>query len=72
MALQISKNVLKEDKNSTEERMAEQNEATRIEDNKNYCIFEKRICKYADKKDNIFDCVAKSDEETTCRNKTSN
>lgn len=33
----------------------------------NYCIFEKKICKFANNKGNCFECKAKSDEEMLCR-----
>jgi len=32
----------------------------------NYCIFEKKECKYAINKNGCFSCEAKSDEEMTC------
>lgn len=35
------------------------------QDNK-YCIFEKRICRFADKQGNIFTCKAKNDMEMVC------
>lgn len=37
------------------------------EDDNKYCIFEKRICRFADKQGNVFNCTAKSDEVMTCR-----
>lgn len=33
----------------------------------NYCIFEKRLCPYAKKEGNCFQCICPSDEEMTCR-----
>lgn len=38
------------------------------EDNK-YCIFEKRICRFANKNGNTFICTAKSDEAMVCKKK---
>lgn len=35
-------------------------------DNPKYCIFEKRICKYANKKGNTFSCEAPSDDDMPC------
>jgi predicted RNA-binding Zn-ribbon protein involved in translation (DUF1610 family) len=37
------------------------------EDDELYCIFEKRICRFARKKGNSFNCIAKSDNEMTCK-----
>lgn len=37
-------------------------------DNK-YCIFEKRICRFADKNGNIFNCNASYDAAMMCKNK---
>lgn len=34
----------------------------------NFCIFEKRRCKYANKVGDVFSCEAKSDEDMTCNN----
>lgn len=39
----------------------------RREDPPRWCIFEKRICQYANKKGPVFTCEAPSDEEMTCR-----
>lgn len=36
---------------------------------KNFCIFEKKICKFAQNKGSCFVCKAKSDEEMICRKK---
>lgn len=38
-----------------------------IKDNKNYCIFEKRLCRYANKNGICFTCDAPSDDDMTCR-----
>ena len=35
----------------------------------NYCIFEKRICTFARKRGNVFDCVAKTDRQMICNKK---
>lgn len=32
-----------------------------------WCIFEKRICKFAENKNGCFECKAPSDEEMSCR-----
>jgi predicted RNA-binding Zn-ribbon protein involved in translation (DUF1610 family) len=37
-------------------------------DNK-YCIFEKRICRFANKEGDTFSCTAKSDYEMLCKKK---
>lgn len=34
--------------------------------NKKYCIFEKKLCTYANKVGNVFDCKAPNDEDMTC------
>lgn len=39
------------------------------EDDSRYCIFEKRICRFARKEGNTFSCAAKSDEVMTCKRK---
>lgn len=39
----------------------------RREDSPRWCIFEKRICGYANKNGNVFTCDAPSDDEMTCR-----
>lgn len=39
----------------------------RREDSPRWCIFEKKICKYANKNGNAFTCDAPSDDEMTCR-----
>mgnify|MGYP000856877990 CR=1 FL=1 len=36
-------------------------------DNKHYCIFEDKICPYANKKGPAFECTAPSDDEMPCR-----
>lgn len=37
------------------------------ENNKKYCIFEKRICRFANKQGNVFNCTAKSDTAMLCK-----
>lgn len=39
----------------------------RIEDSRRYCIFEKRICRYAEKNGQAFECQCPSDDQMTCR-----
>ena len=39
----------------------------RREDSPHWCIFEKKICRYANKNGNVFTCEAPSDEEMTCQ-----
>lgn len=37
------------------------------ENDPKYCIFEKRICRFADKKGNVFSCKAPNDLSMTCK-----
>lgn len=39
----------------------------RIQDSRRYCIFEQRICRYADKQGQAFECTAPSDDKMTCK-----
>lgn len=39
----------------------------RIEDSRRYCIFEKRICRYAEKNGHAFECQCPSDDKMPCR-----
>lgn len=41
-------------------------EKTKEPVNKNWCIFEKKICSLADNVNGVFECQAKSDEEMKC------
>lgn len=37
-----------------------------IEDSPRYCIFERKICRYANKENSCFTCEAQSDDEMIC------
>lgn len=37
------------------------------EENPKWCIFEMKVCRYANKDGNAFNCTAPSDDEMTCR-----
>ena len=37
-----------------------------IKDSSHYCIFENKICPYADKQGNVFECKAPSDDDMPC------
>lgn len=39
---------------------------TNIKNSPCYCIFEKKICPYADKQGNVFQCKAPSDDDMPC------
>ena len=39
----------------------------RREDSPRWCIFEKKICPYANKNGAVFTCEAPSDEEMNCK-----
>lgn len=39
----------------------------RREDSRHWCIFEKKICQYANKNGRVFTCDAPSDDEMLCR-----
>ena len=41
-------------------------EINSIKDSSRYCIFEKKICSYADKQGNAFQCKAPSDDDMPC------
>jgi len=41
-------------------------EQKKMQENSNYCIFEKKICRHANKEGSVFDCKAPSDFEMTC------
>lgn len=48
-------------------RKTKEAEPVRREDSPRWCIFEKRICRYANKNGNVFTCEAPSDNDMTCR-----
>ena len=58
---------LEEIKKIMEENERKKSIPARREDSPLYCIFEKRICQYANKNGNVFNCEAPSDDDMTCR-----
>ena len=47
--------------------MEKHEEKTSKKNSTHYCIFEKRICRYANKNGNSFTCEAPSDDDMICQ-----
>ena len=43
------------------------NELPKREDSPRWCIFERKICRYANKQGPVFNCNAPSDDEMPCK-----
>lgn len=58
---------LEEIKKMMEEDERKKSRPARREDSPRWCIFEKKICRYANKNGNAFTCEAPSDDDMICR-----
>ena len=57
---------IEEDTDETYDAYLDEKRLMRTDADKNYCIFEKKICPYANKQGNVFQCKAPSDDDMPC------